>query len=133
MKKLPQYILFAMLLVVTTLSFAAKNNFQFQIENYHTQRQSGQTFDFYIRYAMKDDVDYSKYPDYRELRNIAMSYFEPTEALPVNTYWEVIAATLADDLMSRYPLAGISVQNSSSTITKRAPSQNPATTALSTQ
>lgn len=110
MKKLIQLVMVSLLLTTAPLSFAAKNNFQFQINNYHTQRQAGQTFDFYVRYAMKDDVDYTQYPDYRELRSIVMSYFEPTDALPINTYWEIIAAKLADDLMSRYPLAGISVQ-----------------------
>lgn len=101
-------IFFAMTAINTV--YAAKNNFQFQISSYHTERQGGQTLDFYVRYAMKDDIDYSKYPDYRELRNIVLPYLEPSEKLPVNTFWEIIAAKVADDLMSRYPMAGISVQ-----------------------
>lgn len=103
-------ILVTVSLTASSLSFAAKNHFQFQITNYHTQRQSGQTIDVYVRYAMKDTVDYSKYPDYRDLRNIAMQYLEPTQQLPTNTFWEVIAAKLGDELMSRYPMAGVSVQ-----------------------
>lgn len=97
-------------MIAATGVYAAKNNFQFQISRYHTARQGGQTLDFYVRYAMKDDVDYSKYPDYRELRNIVLPYLEPSEKLPVNTFWEIIAEKIAVDLVSRYPLAGISVQ-----------------------
>ena len=60
---------------------------------------------------MKDNVDYSKYPDYKELRNITMKYLEPTKKLPVNTYWEIIAAKLGQELMSKYPFfSGVSIQ-----------------------
>ena len=110
MKKLIYLFVFSVLVITINISFAGKNNFQFQINGYHTQRQGGQILDLYIRYAMKDDVDYSKYPDYRELREIAVKYLEPTNALPVNTFWEVIAAKLAEDLMSKYPISGISTQ-----------------------
>jgi hypothetical protein len=110
MKKLIYLLFFSVLAITANISFAGKNNFQFQISEYHTQRQGGQILDLYIRYAMKEDVDYSKYPDYRELRKIAVKYLEPTDALPVNTYWEVIAAKLAKDLMSKYPISGISTQ-----------------------
>lgn len=110
MKKIIHLFIFSVLLTATSISFASKNNFQFQVSRYHTERQGGQTLDMYIRYAMKDGVDYSSYPDYRELRAIAMKYLEPTNTLPINTYWEVIAAKLGDDLMSKYPMSGISVQ-----------------------
>lgn len=113
MAKLKKVILvafFAVSLFAASYVFAANNNFQFQISNYHTTRQSGQVIDVFVRYAMKDDVDYTKYPDYRELRKIALKYLEPTSDLPVNIFWEVIAAKMAKDLMKRYPFAGISVQ-----------------------
>jgi hypothetical protein len=110
MKKLINLFIFSVLVITVSISFAGKNNFQFQIIGYHTQRQGGQILDLYIRYAMKDDVDYSNYPDYRELREIAVKYLEPTNALPVNTFWEVIAAKLAEHLMSKYPISGISTQ-----------------------
>jgi hypothetical protein len=103
-------IFFVLILTAAHIAHAAKNNFQFQISNYQTQRQGGQTLDLYVRYAMKDEIDYSRYPDYRELRSIALQYLEPSDKLPVNTYWEVIAAKIGDDLAARYPLAGISVQ-----------------------
>ncbi len=64
----------------------------------------------YVRYAMKDDADYSLYPDYRVLRSSVISYLEPSEKLPVNTFWEIIAANIGDELMSKYPFSGISVQ-----------------------
>ena len=110
MRKLIHLLVMAVLLTMTTLAFSAKNNFQFQINDYHTQRQAGQTLDVYVRYAMQDNVDYSQYPDYRELRNIVAGYLEPSDSLPVNTFWEIIAEKIAANLQSRYPLSGISVQ-----------------------
>lgn len=110
MKKIIYLFVFSLLALTVNISFAGKNNFQFQISKYHTERQEGQTLDLYVRYAMKDDVDYSKYPDYRELRKIAIKYLEPTTDIPKNTYWEVIAAKIAEDLMSKYPISGISTQ-----------------------
>lgn len=110
MNKFIQVIIILLVMTATSMVYAAKNSFQFQINSYHTQRQGGQTIDFYVRYTIKDDVDYSKYPDYRELRNIVLPYLEPSEQLPVNIFWEVIAAKIGDDLKSRYPMAGISVQ-----------------------
>lgn len=46
----------------------------------------------------------------RKLREIAIKYLEPTETLQVNTFWEVIAAKIAEDLISKYPISGISTQ-----------------------
>lgn len=109
MKKMISAVIFAATLA-TTSSFASKNNFQFQINEYHTKRQAGQTLDIYVRYAMKDDIDYADYPDYRALRTIALKYLEPSEDLPTNTFWEVIAAKIGNDLLSKYPFSGISVQ-----------------------
>lgn len=110
MKKIIYLVIFSVLLSTANFAFASKNNFQFQISSYKTQRQGGQTLDLYVRYAMKDNVDYSSYPDYRDLRSITLKYLEPTDALPVNIFWEIIAAKMAEELMSRYPLSGISVQ-----------------------
>lgn len=110
MKKTIYALVVSILLTTTSFTFASSNNFQFQIKDYHTQRQAGQTLDVNIRYALRDDMDSSKYPDYRELREKAMRYLEPTSDLPVNTYWELIAKAIGDDLMRSYQLAGISVQ-----------------------
>ena len=109
MKKLTSVFILSLLISSTALAFA-KNNFQFQINSYHTQRQGGQTLDVYVRYAMKDNVPYSQYPDYRDLRKITLVYLEPSKELPVNTYWEIIAAKIGNDLKLRYPLSGVSVQ-----------------------
>lgn len=110
MNKFFQIILISFAMITVNKSDAAENNFQFQISHYHTQRQGGQTLDLNVRYTMKDEVDYSQYLDYRDLRNIALTYLEPSERLPTNIFWEVIAAKIGDDLMTRYPMAGISVQ-----------------------
>lgn len=110
MKKLFYVIIFSFLLTSANAVFASKMNFQFQISDYHTQRQAGQTLDVYVRYAIKNEADASTYPDYRELREVVIGYLEPTANLPVNVFWEIIAAQLAEDLMSRYSFSGISVQ-----------------------
>ncbi len=112
MKKLIHLFIFCMMLSIATISFAGvgKNNFQFQISEYHTQRQGGQTLDVYIRYAMKDNVDYSQYFDYRNLRENVLKYLEPSADLPANVFWEIIVAKLAEELRAKYSLAGISVQ-----------------------
>lgn len=110
MKKLIQLFIAITLISGSTWTFAGNNNFQFQISEYHTKRQAGQVLDVYVRYAMKDEVKYSQYPDYRELRKIAMKYLEPTADLPINTYWEIIAAKMSEELMASYPLSGVSIQ-----------------------
>ncbi|MBI5448470.1 MAG: hypothetical protein HY939_07100 [Gammaproteobacteria bacterium] len=110
MRKIIYGLLISVLLTTTSLAFASKNNFQFQVKEYHTQRQSGQTLDLNIRYALKDDLAISQYPDYRDLREKALHYLEPSEKLPADVYWELIAQEIGTDLMSHYPLSGISVQ-----------------------
>ncbi len=110
MKKKIYVVIASIILFASNLAFASQNNFQFQVKSYHTQRQSGQTLDLNIRYALKDEVKSSQYPDYRELREIALRYLEPTSSLPMNTYWEIIAKNIGDALMMAYPLSGISVQ-----------------------
>lgn len=110
MKYLANLFVVLTLIVSATLAFASRNNFQFQINDYHTTRQAGQTIDVYIRYGMKDSVNYSQYPDYRELRKVVLGYLEPSNDLPANTFWEIIAEKMGNDLLVHYPLSGISVQ-----------------------
>ncbi len=109
MKKI-LYLIIASILFSTTQIHASKNNFQFQINEYHTQRQSGQTLEVYIRYALKDTLNSDLYPDYKDLRKVALSYLEPTKEFPINTYWELIATAIGNELMKKFPLSGVSVQ-----------------------
>ena len=87
-----------------------RNYFQFEVANYHTERQSGQTLNLYIRFAYKEGLDPSKYVDYRTMRDQAMKYLEPNEKFPTNVYWEIIATDMARQLLKNYPLEAISVQ-----------------------
>lgn len=104
-------LLLIFMLTVANISYAANNNFQFQISDYHTKRQGGQTIDVNVRYAIKDDVDYLKYPDYIKVREIVLTYLEPNQKFPVNTYWEILAANIGNDLLAQYPIfAGVSIQ-----------------------
>ncbi|MFJ1268398.1 hypothetical protein ACD661_07510 [Legionella lytica] len=86
------------------------NYFQFMVPKHHTVRQAGQILNIYIRYAYKQDLPITEYPDYRLLRSIALNYMEPSVELPENVFWEIIAQQIGKDLMRHFPLVGISVQ-----------------------
>jgi len=86
------------------------NYFQFAIADYHTSRQSGQTIDIYVRYAYKKTLAENAYPDYKLLRTDLLPYLEPSNELPTDVYWEIIASKMGKALMRKYPLAGISIQ-----------------------
>ncbi|KTD60915.1 hypothetical protein [Legionella shakespearei] len=87
-----------------------RNYFQFVIPEYHTTRQSGQTLDVYVRYAYKPGLPTSEYPDYRLLRTRILKYMEPSEELPAEVFWEIIATSMGRELMHDFPLTGVSVQ-----------------------
>ena len=106
-------ILFILMLLSSHVAAAhlqEKNYFQFEVANYHTQRQSGQTLNLYVRYAYKARLAASKYVDYRKMRTKAMNYLEPSEQFPKNTYWEILATEIGHQLLKSYPLEAISVQ-----------------------
>lgn len=89
---------------------ATHNYFQFQIQQYHTQRQTGQTLNVYVKYALKPGLDASQYPDYVPMRQVVLNYLEPTEELPANVFWEIIAQKIGDELYNKFPVEGVSVQ-----------------------
>lgn len=86
-----------------------RNEFQFAIAQYHTARQSGQTVNLYVKFAYKKDLPTTDYVDYRELRKDVLTYMEPTETYPMDTFWEILATKMGDELMEKYPLDGVSV------------------------
>jgi hypothetical protein len=117
MKNLCKIVLFFLItFYLSSVGFAAcehehnieKNYFQFSISHYHTKRQSGQIVNIYVRYVYKSKLP--KYPDYRILRTSVLKYMEPTKEFPINTFWEIIAQRIAQDLMHDFPLLGVSVQ-----------------------
>ncbi len=87
-----------------------KNYFQFVIPNYQTTRQSGQTVNIYVKYAYKKDLPIKEYSDYRLVRAKILEYMEPSDALPAQLFWEIIATHMGRKLMSEFPLDGVSVQ-----------------------
>ncbi|MDP3561649.1 MAG: hypothetical protein Q8R83_05695 [Legionellaceae bacterium] len=87
-----------------------KNYFQFSIAQYHTQRQSGQTINVYVRYAYTPHLSQDKYPDYRVLRTAILKYMEPSKELPAEVYWEIIATQMGKELMKNFPISGVSIQ-----------------------
>lgn len=87
-----------------------KNYFQFVIPQHHTSRQSGQTVTIYVRYAYKKELPTTAYPDYRIIRTRILNYMEPSDELPAQVFWEIIATQMGRALMHDYPLAGVSIQ-----------------------
>lgn len=106
------------ILVFLGLSFFAsvlmatqeRNYFQFDVLNYHTTRQSGQTLNVYIRYRYKQASDHPVYFDYRPMRTLAISYLEPTVDYPKEVYWEDIAIAMGRELVKKFPIEAISIQ-----------------------
>jgi hypothetical protein len=94
----------------TPVDSGEKNYFQFVIPKYHTERQSGQTVNIYVRYAYKKNLPTSEYPDYRLLRTKILSYMEPSDKLPSDVFWEIIASNMGKDLMKDFLLDGVSIQ-----------------------
>lgn len=87
-----------------------KNYFQFTISKYHTTRQSGQVVNIYAKYAYKKDLSINDYPDYRILRTKILKYMEPSDEFPADVFWEVLATKMGKELMSDFPLDGVSIQ-----------------------
>lgn len=115
MKLFQSFLMFIALLISANTLYAenatpTKHYFQFKIACYHTTRQSGQTINVYVRYAYKTGIKDHEYPDYRLLRDRVMNYMEPSENFPEATFWEILARSMAEELMKDYPLAAVSVQ-----------------------
>lgn len=92
------------------LSHKVHNDFQFQIQKYHTQRQTGQILNVYVRYALKKGLPTKDYPDYIPMRQVVLNYLEPTAELPANVFWEIVAQKIGDELYATFPIEGVSVQ-----------------------
>lgn len=116
MKNIYQVIFFSLIYALSSNQIASaatqheRNYFQFEIANYHTQRQSGQTLNLYVRYAYTEGLDPSKYIDYRKIRDKVMENLEPNEKFPTNTYWEIIATDMGRTLVKSYSIKAISIQ-----------------------
>jgi hypothetical protein len=118
MNHLIKSIAFASLLLCSSTSFSAprppigaheSNHFQFVIPKYKTHRQGGQVVSIYVKYAYKSGLPTSEYFDYRVMREEILTYMEPNDAFPENTFWEPIATQIGRDIMAKYPLAGVSI------------------------
>jgi hypothetical protein len=94
----------------TQLSNTEKNYFQFAIPKYETKRQGGQVVNVYVRFAYKKDIPTSEYFDYRIMREDVLKYMEPSDNYPSEVFWEILATAMGRELMSKYPLDGISIQ-----------------------
>jgi len=56
------------------------------------------------------DLPISDYPDYRILRTKILKYMEPSVEFPADAFWEVLATKMGKELMSDFPLDGVSIQ-----------------------
>ena len=90
----------------------AHQDFMFTIANYKTQRQMGKLLNVAIKYRYPDNVSSSHYIEYvSAMRSVAMAYLEPTKALPVKTYWELVNMAIVSNLTLSFPsVVGFSSQ-----------------------
>lgn len=107
------FVFLCSIFLLNASSFAqqsTKSLFQFQVQQYHTKRQGGQTLNLYVRYALAEDLPLEQYPDYIPMRKLALEHLDPTEKLPENIFWEVITKEIAIALQKKFPIIGVSVQ-----------------------
>lgn len=91
-------------------SISERNYFQFEVPNYETQRQGGQTVSIYVRFAYKKGLPSSEYVDYRLMRALVLTYMEPSTEYPAELFWEILATAMGRELMKKYPIEGVSIQ-----------------------
>ena len=84
-----------------------RQEFQFDILNFKTERQYGRTLDVVIRYRYRRDLSSAEFPDYREIRKDTLEFIRVRPKEPADEYWEVLNADLVQHLYDSYPLSGI--------------------------
>ena len=82
----------------------AHQEFVFTIANFYTQRQMGKLLNIAIKYRYPNNASASQYIEYvSAMRSVAMVYMEPTEALPLRTYWEAVNMAMVSNLTASFP------------------------------
>ena len=88
-----------------------RQDFHFVASYVNTTRQWGKCINIIVKYRYPRGV-YSdqSYIDYRQIRELALYYAEPTEKLPVETQWELVNMAFVKETFGRWNITGISSQ-----------------------
>lgn len=88
---------------------AESRDFMFEINNFYTKNQGGQTVNMYFHYRYNDGIQTADIPDYRELRNDVLDYMNNLN-ISEEPYWETLTKTVCENLKNKYPIEAISCQ-----------------------
>ena len=83
------------------------SDFNFAITAYNSSRQYGKCLNVIVSYRYPD---LTHTIDYRQMRNIALQYLEPTKEIPTNSQWEAVNTAYVKDMMKNFNITGISSQ-----------------------
>jgi len=84
-------------------------DFMFQVDNFYTKNQGGQTLTMYFHYRYNDGIQTADIPDYRDLRTEAIHYMNTIDTSQ-NPYWETLTKNVCEDLKNKFPIEAISCQ-----------------------
>lgn len=86
-----------------------QREFLFQVDNYVTKNQGGQTVTMYFHYRYNDGIAEDQIPDYRKLRASAIQFMDTLDIVE-NPYWETITKNMCQRLKDNFPIEAISCQ-----------------------
>ena len=85
-------------------------DFAFAATYINSTRQYGTCIHMIVKYRYPSEIQNQSYLDYRDIYSRALWYAQPSEALPMETQWELINYSFVQEIMATYDLAGISSQ-----------------------
>jgi hypothetical protein len=94
---------------VVTKNLTQTRDFMFQIDNYKTKNQGGQTVNMYFHYQYNSGIKTEDIPDYRDLRNDVIKYMDNLD-IAQEPYWETLTKIICEQLKDKYPIQAISCQ-----------------------
>jgi hypothetical protein len=98
------------------MSVPLREEFFFQLQGQPTRRQQGHRIDVGVgvryRPGMTAAAGPMRYPDYRLLQAGIEELLQPTPAVPIDSWWEVVVKAMAQAVLERGhgTLAGVTVQ-----------------------
>ena len=88
---------------------APQEDFMFQVMNYRTLNQGGQTINFYLHYRYRNGLPTSKYPNYLDIRRTLLAYMRRVDPKR-NLFWEILNTQICSRIKNSFPLQAISCQ-----------------------
>ena len=88
---------------------APQEDFMFQVMNYRTANQGGQTINFYLHYRYRAGLPTSRYPNYEDIRRMLLTYMAHVNPRQ-NLFWEILNTQICSRIRRSFPLSAISCQ-----------------------